>query len=173
VRRFEDLERERPDMAEAARRLLSIPGVGFGYLATLRADGAPRIHPVNVAIVDGCLFSFLVPSPKRDDLERDGRYALHTTGSETENDEVAISGRARRCESDAVLRSMVAAAMPFPVPASHELFELGIERVLWAAYSTPPSFPPAYHRWPGPAPRVVRDRPAVGERSPQSSGARG
>src|SRR5215831_15387448 len=98
MQRFEDLERERPDMAAAARRLLWIPGAGFGYLATVRADGGPRIHPVNVTIADGCLFTFLVPSPKRDDLVRDGRYALHATGSETENDEIAISGRARRCE---------------------------------------------------------------------------
>ena len=144
---FADLERERPDIAAAARRLLWIPGVGFGYLATVRADGAPRIHPVNVAIVTGRLFVFVVPSPKRGDLERDGRYALHTTGSETENDEVAITGRAIRREDDAALRVSVAAAMPFAVPAGHELFELDVETVLWAAYATPPAFPPAYHRW--------------------------
>jgi hypothetical protein len=38
--------------------------------------------------------------------------------------------------------------MPFDVPPDHHLFELAIGTVLWAAYPTPPSFPPAYHRWP-------------------------
>jgi hypothetical protein len=145
---WSDLEAAAPDIAATARRLLWIPGVGFGYLATVRRDGGPRIHPVNVAIVDGRLVTFVVPSPKRDDLRRDGRYALHTTGSETENDEVAITGRAVEREGDAAFRAAAAAAMPFEVPADHHLFELGIGTVLWAAYPTPPSFPPSYRRWP-------------------------
>lgn len=144
---FADLEASAPDMAAVARRLLWIPGVGFGYLATVGRDGAPRIHPVNVAIVEGRLVTFVVPSPKRADLERDGRYALHTTGSETESDEVAITGRAIPRDDDPAFRDAARAAMPFDVPPAHHLFELGIERVLWAAYPTPPSFPPAYHRW--------------------------
>ena len=144
---FADLERERPDMAAAARALLWVPGVGFGYLATVRQDGAPRIHPVNVTIVDGRLFAFLVPSPKRGDLVRDGRFALHTTGSETENDELAITGRAI-AHQDERRRAAVVAAMPFAVSPDHELFELGLETVLWAHYATPPAFPPTYHRWP-------------------------
>ncbi len=61
---------------------------------------------------------------------------------------MAITGRAVEWEDDPVFRSRAAAAMPFEVPADHRLFELGIETVLWAAYPTPPTFPPAYHRWP-------------------------
>ena len=34
----------RPDLAEAGRRLLYQFGVGLGFLATVRADGGPRLH---------------------------------------------------------------------------------------------------------------------------------
>jgi hypothetical protein len=145
---WSDLESSAPDIAAAGRRLLWIPGHGFGYLATVGRTGSPRIHPIDIAIVDGRLVTFIVPSLKREDLRRDGRYALHSTGSETENDEVAITGRAIEREDDPVFRARAAAAMPFEVPADHHLFELGIETVLWAAYPTPPAFPPVYHRWP-------------------------
>ncbi len=84
-----------PELARAARELLSVPGAGFGYLATIGRGGTPRIHPINVVWADGCLQAFIVPSPKLDDLRRDGRYALHSTGSADVDDELAIRGRAR------------------------------------------------------------------------------
>jgi hypothetical protein len=141
-------EASAPAVAAAVRALLWIPGQGFGYLATVGRTGAPRIHPVDVALVDGRLVTFVVPSRKRDDLRRDGRFALHATQTETINDEAAITGRAVDRDDDAAFRAAAAAAMPFPVPDDHALFELGIETVLWAEYATPPSFPPRYHRWP-------------------------
>jgi hypothetical protein len=153
---WSDLETAAPDIAAATRRLFWIPGVGTGYLATVARSGAPRIHPINVAIVDGRLVTFVVPSPKREDLRRDGRFALHAPGSETENDEAAISGRAIERDDDVPFRAAAVAAMPFAVPEHHHLFELGIEHVLWAQYPTPPSFPPTYHRWPVPGEDSVR-----------------
>jgi hypothetical protein len=48
------------------------------YLATVRKDGWPRIHPIGVAVRDGDLVIVMYPtSPKRHDLLRDGKYALH------------------------------------------------------------------------------------------------
>ncbi len=38
----------------------------------------PRIHPICPAIASGSLLAFIGPSHKRDDLLRDGRYAMHT-----------------------------------------------------------------------------------------------
>lgn len=136
-----------PELAEAVRRLLWIPGFGFGYLATVGRTGAPRIHPIDVAIADGRLVTFVVPSPKRDDLRRDGRFALHATQTETISDEAAITGWARERDDDAQLRALATAAMPFDVPAGHALFELELATVRWAEYATPPAFPPTYHRW--------------------------
>jgi len=47
------------------------------YLATVRPDGSPRVHPVT-PIIGEQLFVFMEPtSPKGKDLQRDGRYMLH------------------------------------------------------------------------------------------------
>ena len=46
------------------------------YLATVRADGTPRVHPVMPVIGNGRLFLFMDPtSPKRHDLRASGSYA--------------------------------------------------------------------------------------------------
>lgn len=50
------------------------------YLATSRADGSPRVHPISPLIGEGHLFVFMEPtSPKGYDLKRDPRYALHSS----------------------------------------------------------------------------------------------
>jgi hypothetical protein len=46
-------------------------------------------------IADGGLFCFVIPSPKRRDLERDGRYALHSYPGDQTPDEAYLAGRAR------------------------------------------------------------------------------
>jgi len=49
------------------------------YQATLRLDGAPRVHPVSPWIASGLLcVSFRDTSPKIREVARDARYALHT-----------------------------------------------------------------------------------------------
>ncbi|GCE27675.1 hypothetical protein KDA_31590 [Dictyobacter alpinus] len=51
---------------------------GPAYLATVRADGMPRVHPVTPIIGEGHLFLFMEPnSPKGHDLQRGSGYALH------------------------------------------------------------------------------------------------
>lgn len=119
---------------------------GFGYLATVDGHGAPRIHPVNLVISDGALLTFVVPSPKLADLRRDGRYALHSTGSADVNDELMLAGRAVVAPARGDRAAAVAAA-GYRVADDHVLVELSIERALWAEWSTPPRWPPTYHRW--------------------------
>lgn len=152
-----ELEDAAPEVAAAARRLLFHPGFGFGYLATVRADGGPRLHPVNPVIAAGRLWVFVVPSPKLDDLRRDGRFALHSAGAEDVNDELYIDGRARVIE-DADLRAAATAACHFDPPSHHVLVELEIAHVLWAHYAEPPTFPADYRRWADPALVAGRDR---------------
>jgi hypothetical protein len=51
---------------------------GIAFLATIRRDGSPRVHPVTPDIIDGHLLVFMEPtSPKGHDLLRDARYSLH------------------------------------------------------------------------------------------------
>src|SRR3954470_25069112 len=83
-----------PELAASVQALIHQYGPGFGYLATVRADGAPRVHPVSPVIIGGGLYCFIIDSPKRRDLDRDGRYALHSFPPEHNNDEACLSGRA-------------------------------------------------------------------------------
>ncbi|MFY1635266.1 pyridoxamine 5'-phosphate oxidase family protein [Solwaraspora sp. WMMB335] len=85
---------DEPRLATAIRLLMQQYGPGLGYLATVRADGGPRVHPISPVITDEGLYCFIVDSPKRRDLERDGRYALHSFPPEQSDDEAYLAGRA-------------------------------------------------------------------------------
>jgi len=108
VPRWADLAAEAPALAEAGRALIYQFGVGLGYLATVRHDGGPRIHPVCPIVANDGLYVFLIPSPKRADLLRDARFALHTNGPEKTDDEFYVTGQARRV-TDPTVRAIVAA----------------------------------------------------------------
>src|SRR5262245_66468212 len=86
-----------PTLAEAGRALLFQFGVGLAFLATVRKDGAPRLHPVCPVLSDGSVFVLITrASPKRHDLTRDGRYALQTFPQpKPGSDEFSVAGRGR------------------------------------------------------------------------------
>ena len=120
-------------------------------LATVREGQAPRIHPVNVGIIGGRLYTFVIGrSPKRMDLETDGRYALHTHVDPAAPDEFSVRGRALPIEADAV-RSSVAAEWPFSVDQEYRLFELSLDSVLLGRRAAD-DWPPRYSRWSASAP---------------------
>ena len=123
---WSDFLAAQPQLAAAVCTLLRQYGPGFGYLATVRADGGPRVHPVSPVIADGGLFCFIVDSPKRDDLERDGRYALHSYPPEHSDDEAYLSGRAVPV-TDVGRASRIAAVARAAPGADWRLFEFTIE----------------------------------------------
>jgi hypothetical protein len=84
-----------PVLAEACRSLMYQYGVGLAFLATVRADGGPRVNPMCPLIEERGLFAFLIPSPKRSDLHRDGRYAMHSFPAEENEDAFSLTGIAR------------------------------------------------------------------------------
>jgi hypothetical protein len=87
-----ELAAAQPDLAVMGRRLLFQHGPGLGYLATVRADGGPRVHPVCPFLSGDDLVVFIVPtSPKCRDL-RDGRVAIHTLSPEDIDDEFHVTG---------------------------------------------------------------------------------
>jgi Pyridoxamine 5'-phosphate oxidase len=98
---------ERPDLADAGGALFYQFGVGLAFLATTRADGAPRVHPVCPLLTDDGLFAFIVPSPKRADLHRDGRFAMHSFPSDDNEDAFNVTGTATNVQ-DAVLNAALA-----------------------------------------------------------------
>ena len=149
MKRWRDLEHENPELAQAGRALVYQFKVGLGYLATVRKDGAPRVHPVCPVIANGGLYVFIGnQSPKVHDLLRDGRYALHTFPRPDLDDEFNVAGLAVR-EEDAAIRKVVydtyTATGAFT--SNDTLFELLLERALHAKYAARPSWPPAYTKW--------------------------
>lgn len=115
-----------PSIAAEIRALFEHYGQGFGYLATVRMDGGPRVHPVSPVIAEGGLYLFVLASPKRRDLERDGRYALHAYPAENSNDEAYVAGRARPVR-DSRRRDRVALAHRALPGVGWRLFELDID----------------------------------------------
>ena len=106
------------------------------YLATVRKDGSPRVHPVTPRIHDGRLFVRMYPtSPKVGDLYEDPRYALHSQVKDSSGagGEVAISGRAVVVEDE----SWIAGAFQMlsnPDPSRYVVFEFDIEDVRVTLY---------------------------------------
>jgi CubicO group peptidase (beta-lactamase class C family) len=57
MKRWSEFAAERPDMAEAGHTLIYQFRVGLGYLATVRKDGGPRVHPVCPVVAKGGLYT--------------------------------------------------------------------------------------------------------------------
>ncbi|MEW5992065.1 MAG: pyridoxamine 5'-phosphate oxidase family protein [Chloroflexota bacterium] len=135
-----------PDLAAEARRLLRRGGEDAGLLATVRGDQPPRIHPVNVGVVDGRLYVFVLPSAKGTDLESDGRFALHSHQDPDAPSELSIRGRATLV-ADSFVRAAVATSWPFEVDASYRLFELRLTGIVIGRRPTAADWPPRYSTW--------------------------
>lgn len=154
-----EFEAAAPGLAEEGRRLFYQFGLGLGFLATVRADGGPRLHPVCPVIAAGGLYVFAVPSPKRGDLQRDGRYALHSYPPVDVDDEFCVTGRAAEVRDPSVLAG-VADAYHDEGKEGWSLFALDIERCLHAKYRYRGDWPPTYTKWTGP--EVDPDRKSEG-----------
>lgn len=97
---WKDVEQAEPEFAARARRLLEAGR--HKTIATLRADGSPRISGIECEFNDGELtFGSMPGARKGTDLKRDPRFALHgptvhpVEGQEAQwPGEAKISGRA-------------------------------------------------------------------------------
>jgi hypothetical protein len=149
---WSELAKQAPKIAEEGRRLLYQHGVPLGYLATQRKDDGLRIHPVCPILHEGELWLLVGNhSPKRDDLLRNGRFALHAFPTE-KDDEFMLAGVAKREDSEEVVaRVHHALEETGATSADHTCFRLSIERALVALYEPRERgggvWPPEYLRW--------------------------
>jgi hypothetical protein len=145
-----------PRLASEIKDLIHQYGPGLGYLATVRADGGPRVHPVSPVITDEGLYCFVMSSPKRGDLERDGRYALHAFPPENSNDEAYVSGVAWRV-TDRALVGRLAQEVRADPKADWRLYEFSVD-VAMVARHREPTVPAGYEIWRDPGRRRLRGR---------------
>ncbi len=115
---WQEFAEVRPDLAAIGRRLLYQYGVGLAFLATVRKDGGPRLHPICPILHQEQLYCFVLgASPKRYDLLRDERYALHAFLPAHDDEEFYCSGKAIPV-ADPVVREVVAARAKHHVRAA-------------------------------------------------------
>lgn len=135
-----------PEMAAVG--LTQLEKFGLAYLATVRADGAPRVHPVCPFIIDGRLYvATPLSSPKARDQLRDPRCVLHMLPGQND-DEFRIRGRA--CPViDEDARAAVRAEGPHFLKADDYYFEYDIEEAAtayWVNVGRPGTYP-VRHAW--------------------------
>ena len=131
---FADVVSEEP--AVAARVRATFDAHAHKFLATLRADGAPRISGIEMNFVGGEPWLAGMPaSAKFDDLRRDPRFALHSGSSEPKDftGDAKLSGRAEQVTDSA---ERAAFAKQAGVPSQHldfELFRVELDQVVLVA----------------------------------------
>ena len=141
-----ELERAQPEMAALLRSLLG--WIPIAYLATVRRDGSPRVHPVCPILAGEGMYVAVAgasapqPSPKRFDLANDGRYALHALPGKRD-DEFYVTGRARLVD-DAAERRLVVETAKHSIREDDWVFELGIDYAMtahWEKVGEPDTYP--------------------------------
>jgi hypothetical protein len=140
---FEDAA---PEPARAGRRLFAATGIVF--LATIRRDGGPRLHPVvPVFAGSGLYVAISRASPKRRDLLRDGCYALHASLG-PDDEELALDGTAILV-TDNDRRAAVVSAAGHTIHPDDAVFELRVGRCLWTVWENvgQPNTRPIRERW--------------------------
>lgn len=127
------LESQVPEIAKFGRERMHNK---VAYLATIRKDGSPRVHPFTPIIGGGHFFVFMEPtSPKGNDLRRDSRYSAHCSVTDTsgESGEFSVAGRAKFIE-DPELRALAVRVTPYHPAERYILFEFEVESVLVTEY---------------------------------------
>ncbi|MCU1463215.1 MAG: pyridoxamine 5-phosphate oxidase [Acidimicrobiales bacterium] len=121
-----DVERDAPELAAKVRERLQ--SHRHCLLATLRADGSPRLSGIEVQFALGELWMGMMGgSVKAADLRRDGRMALHSAPDEPEipGGDAKLAGRADEVSDPATIAAWAASLGNEP-PEPFHLFRVDI-----------------------------------------------
>ena len=153
MKTWKDFSSEEPEIAEIGEQILcqSRAHVGRAFLATLRKDGAPRLHPVSLVLSNGHLYVLIPPgSPKCADLIRDGRFCLQAyPPAQNEADrEFYIAGRAERILIPFIRQALILDE-GIIMEEDEILFELLLERAMYTRLANPgtPEEHPFHRKW--------------------------
>jgi hypothetical protein len=134
--RFDQLLSTAPTIAAPVRDRLQRAGIGL--LGTLRADGWPRVSPIEVSFVEGGLYMGMMPgSRKCVDVRRDPRVTLLTAIADRQD----LSGEGKlvghvveldRSDAERMLRMVAdASGLDADALAGSPMFELLIGEAAW------------------------------------------
>src|SRR5918999_6082100 len=121
---WKDVEEAVPEFAERVRKIFDAHK--HKTIATLRADGAPRISGIEAEFADGELtFGSMAGARKGADLHRDPRFALHSPSVDPPEDDPA------GWVGDAKIAGRAVPAGPVEGEAQGEQFRADIDEVVF------------------------------------------
>jgi hypothetical protein len=132
VATWSEIEREAPELA--ARALGLLDAHTHKTIATLRKDGSPRISGTEAKVVDGELVWGSMPNAvKARDLQRDGRFALHSGSDDPPgwDGDAKVAGRATEV-TDAADRARFLAAWGHEAGGDSHVFRADITELVVA-----------------------------------------
>ena len=128
---WSDFGRREPDLS--GRVLARFAAHRHAVLATLRADGSPRLSGLEAPIRDGHLWLAMMPySRKAADLRRDPRFSLHSSLDDEDvlAGDARLDGRAMAASEAEVAVFVAGHRMAIEDPATMALFKAVLERVV-------------------------------------------
>jgi hypothetical protein len=135
-----EFERAEPELAAFGRE--RVDGQ-VCFHATLRADGWPRVHPVEPWIATGLLLvRFRGHSPKVQEVLRDGRYALHSPMDNPDGvgGEFLVRGWMEQVAETHPAAQRVAEEAPYALA----FYSMSVEEAVGTTYEEDE---PVYRRW--------------------------
>ena len=120
---WQDVEQAEPELAKRVRALFDARR--HKTIATVRADGSPRISGIEAAFEDGeLLFGSMPNARKGADLRRDPRFALHSATVDP------VEGAEARWPGEAKISGRAIAAGPLTQGPEGERFRADIAEVV-------------------------------------------
>jgi hypothetical protein len=120
---WQDVEQEEPEFAQRVRALFDAHR--HKTIATLRADGSPRISGIEAAFEDGELVFGSMPNARKGaDLHRDPRFALHSATVDP------VEGAEAQWPGEAKISGLAMAAGPVTAGPDGDRFQADIAEVV-------------------------------------------
>jgi hypothetical protein len=120
---WQDFEQAEPEFAHRVRALFDAHR--HKTIATLRADGSPRISGIEAVFEEGELVFGSMPNARKGaDLRRDPRFALHSATVDP------VEGSEAQWPGEAKISGRAIAAAPIPAGANGDRFQADIAEVV-------------------------------------------
>jgi Pyridoxamine 5'-phosphate oxidase len=121
--KWQDVEQAEPEFGQRVRRLFDAHR--HKTIATLRADGSPRISGIEAVFEDGQLVFGSMPNARKGaDLRRDPRFALHSATVDP------VEGSEAKWPGEAKISGWAIAAGPTSEGSDGDLFHGDITEVV-------------------------------------------